>query len=307
MNWKVGELVEIKKPCEIIKTLDSNLMLNGVQFMPEMLEYCGKIFVVHKIVNKVCCEKPSMIMRTFPKKDVLILKDLRCSGLYHNECQIACVLFWKDSWLKKPSINKKTIEEINEEDLNCIKETKQKSKTNSCQSTNLYNATKPIKNYEKLFIIYRNLKSGNYNFKDSVKKMILPTKNKLRKLLFGEFPVGTKEKTPTESLSLQVGDIVEVKSLQEIIETLDKNGKNRGLHFSLDMAEHCGKQFRVRSRLDRMILEWSGDLRQLKNTVILENVYCNCPYTFGGCQRLAYQYFREIWLRKIISDSFGQQ
>jgi hypothetical protein len=112
-------------------------------------------------------------------------------------------------------------------------------------------------------------------------------------------PVGRQKQTPAETLDLQAGEWVEVKPLSEIIQTLDPHGKNRGLHFSEDMIPFCGGRFRVRNRLDRMILESTGEMRNVKNTVILEGVLCGCPCVLGGCPRMILQYWREIWLRRV--------
>lgn len=94
--------------------------------------------------------------------------------------------------------------------------------------------------------------------------------------------------------------MVEVKSLKEIIETLDSKGFNRGLHFTVDMVPFCGKRLRVKSRADRVIAEMTGEMRGIPNTVILEGATHDGPtYAFGGCSRMEYQYWREIWLKRV--------
>jgi hypothetical protein len=42
---------------------------------------------------------------------------------------------------------------------------------------------------------------------------------------------GTLSSTPTDILDLKAGEYVRVKSFDKILETLDKNNKNRGLSF----------------------------------------------------------------------------
>lgn len=109
----------------------------------------------------------------------------------------------------------------------------------------------------------------------------------------GVYPRGNRKPTPVESLGLQPGDVVEVKSLAAIIDTLDKNGKNRGLHFSANMPQYCGRQFRVRSRADKLITEVTGHMGGFPNTVILEGVTCGSSiYAFGGCPRMDFLYWR---------------
>jgi hypothetical protein len=81
---------------------------------------------------------------------------------------------------------------------------------------------------------------------------------------------------------------------------LDKNGRNRGLHFSADMRLFCGKQYRVRSRAGRLITEGTGRMRGIPNTVMLEGVTADSAYyAFGWCPRSDFQYWREIWLKRV--------
>ena len=99
-------------------------------------------------------------------------------------------------------------------------------------------------------------------------------------------------------LNLRPGEIVEVKSREEILETLDFKGRNRGLQFMPEMFKYCGKRFRVLKRVDRMVVAASGKMRLIPNTVILEGVYCDGK-AHGGCQRMCSCLWREIWLRRV--------
>jgi hypothetical protein len=104
-------------------------------------------------------------------------------------------------------------------------------------------------------------------------------------------------------MGLQPGEMVEVKELSEIVETLDKKGHNRGLHFSPDMISYCGKRFKVRCRADHLLAEGTGIMTHLRNSVILEDVIClSRVYVFGGCPRRPYVYWREIWLKRVRAE-----
>jgi hypothetical protein len=107
-----------------------------------------------------------------------------------------------------------------------------------------------------------------------------------------------------ESLNLQPGEWVEVKSEAEILATLDEKGNYKGLHWMCNMRKFCGKKYRVYKRLERMLLESSGEYRQVKNTVLLEGVICDGEEWFG-CDRSCYHFWREIWLRRIAPPSDG--
>jgi hypothetical protein len=61
------------------------------------------------------------------------------------------------------------------------------------------------------------------------------------------------------------------------------------------MAKFCGKKYTVRKRVERIMLESTGQLRGIRNTVLLENVTCEDLY---GCDRSCFHYWREAWLRR---------
>ncbi|MDG7000295.1 MAG: hypothetical protein JRN15_14420 [Nitrososphaerota archaeon] len=113
-----------------------------------------------------------------------------------------------------------------------------------------------------------------------------------------------QSKTPDvadEVLNLQPGELVEVKSLDEILATLDSTGKHRGLGFSGEMREYCGRRMRVFKRVERICLESRpGVLRKLKNTVLLEG--CICRGGDMGCDRSAFLFWRECWLKRVDPD-----
>jgi hypothetical protein len=100
-----------------------------------------------------------------------------------------------------------------------------------------------------------------------------------------------------EVLGLEPGDWVQVKSEAEIRASLDAQGKLRGLQFvPREMLPHCGKQYRVHKRVEKIFLEESRRNRKLKNTVLLENVQCQ---GIGlDCDRCCYLFWREAWLKK---------
>jgi hypothetical protein len=94
-----------------------------------------------------------------------------------------------------------------------------------------------------------------------------------------------------------------VKSLEEIVATLNSDGRNRGLHFSADQRPFCGGTYRVRSRADNFIAEGTGEMKHFRDTVILDEVLCDSAcFAFGGCYRADLLYWREIWLKKLESQ-----
>ncbi len=101
-----------------------------------------------------------------------------------------------------------------------------------------------------------------------------------------------------ETLNLRPGELVEVKSLEEILATLDGERRNRGLLWMTGMSRYCGRRYRVHRRVERIMLESNGELRNMKNTVLLEGVMCDGA-AFGGCDRSCFHFWREAWLRRV--------
>lgn len=108
-------------------------------------------------------------------------------------------------------------------------------------------------------------------------------------------------KTPSRRLDLQPGELVKVRPLEEIRQTL-KGRHNRGLGFSAEMAVYCGGTYRVRSRVKNIVNEQTGKMMSFGNEcIILEDVICRseCSAKRMFCPRSIYPYWREIWLERV--------
>jgi hypothetical protein len=102
-----------------------------------------------------------------------------------------------------------------------------------------------------------------------------------------------------EFLDLQPGEMVEVRSKEEILATLNEKMAYKGLLFMGEMWNFCGKRFKVYKKVKKIMLESTGELRELKTpTVFLEGTYCNgeCHW---GCDRSCYCFWREVWLKRV--------
>jgi hypothetical protein len=110
-------------------------------------------------------------------------------------------------------------------------------------------------------------------------------------------------KTPSRPLRLHAGERVRVRSLPEILETVDENLRNRGMGFHSEMVPFTGQTCRVLRRMERIVHEKTGKMIHLKNdAVILEDVVCQARYINNCrrfCPRRVYLYFREIWLERV--------
>ena len=104
---------------------------------------------------------------------------------------------------------------------------------------------------------------------------------------------------PSATLGLQPGEIVEIKSKEEIFATLDDEDKTQGLRFDSEMLKYCGRRARVLRRIERIIDEKSGRmLRIRRDCVILDGVICTGDY-HRSCPRAIYPYWREVWLKRV--------
>ncbi len=97
LPYRVGDWVEVRGIEEILSTLDADGCLNGMPFMPEMAQFCGRRFQVHKSAHKGCDTVRPVRSRWF---DDAVHLPTRCDGEAHDGCQAGCLLYWKTAWLK---------------------------------------------------------------------------------------------------------------------------------------------------------------------------------------------------------------
>src|SRR3982074_962958 len=101
------------------------------------------------------------------------------------------------------------------------------------------------------------------------------------------------------NLDLLSGEMVEVRSREEILSTLDANGRLEAMPFMPEMRQYCGKRFRVSKRADKTcdnIKDWS--LRRVENAVHLTGVRCDGA-SHGQCAAVCPLFWNEAWLKKV--------
>ncbi|MBI3853197.1 MAG: hypothetical protein HY298_23350 [Verrucomicrobia bacterium] len=98
LQLHVGEWVEVRSKEEILQTLDRRGQLEGLPFMPQMFQYCGRRFRVFKRAHKTCDT-------VFPVRGrrmaAAVHLETRCDGQAYGGCQAGCLIFWKEAWLKR--------------------------------------------------------------------------------------------------------------------------------------------------------------------------------------------------------------
>jgi len=114
-------------------------------------------------------------------------------------------------------------------------------------------------------------------------------------------------KTPTVETGLQPGDLVRIKSREEIEATINADSLNRGLGIEAEMARFCGRTARVARRIHHILDEHTGKMLHMKSPcIVLEGVVCEGAFS-AACPRAITSYWREIWLEKIEAAPAAQR
>jgi hypothetical protein len=383
MTWKLsryrtGDVVEVRSKEEILATLDQHGSMDGMPFMPEMLQYCGRRFCVGAVAHKTC--DTARQTWTGRRLDATVhLAGLRCDGLAHGGCQAECLLFWKDEWLKPASDNgcgsARPTAAVPAPAVGCteaqlLAHTQRSAGAEgaepryACQATEMYDATQPLVWWDVRQYVF-DVVTGNHAARRVVRVLVLAflrwglaqwdvhqhvfdvvTGNhaarrvwRVRILaslrwvlaqvpggyrcfkgfhdwmhqwlsgraspsLHGQIPDGAP--TPTGRLDLKPGEYVCIKTQTEIEQTIDKNGKNRGLWFDpQEMAPYCGRVVQVRKCVTKIIDEPTGKMLHMKQPcIMLEGVVCQAAYASCrlNCPRAIPSYWREIWLERVEED-----
>ena len=294
-----GQMVWVRSYESIVETLDDNAKLGGLLFAPEMTNYCDRPSRITGLPTHTCVE--GLGMRGL--QDIVFLDDLHCDGEFHDGCRRECRLFWHVDWLtdQKPEFPVEKIRATTDI-INKLGPVKY-GDTYRCQSTELAGATRDY-NPTRHSIVRKAVKylhrvwQGKLTAGAFARRVANAIVNRVA-LLFGidryDKVRGKKLKTEVEQLNLQPGEWVQVKTREQIEETLDVNGKNKGLSFETRMLVHCGGRYKVAFRPNRMIREATAQMIPLQNTVILEGVQCNPAF----CPRADYYFWREAWLERI--------
>ena len=92
-------MVEVRSKEGILKTLDRKGQLNGLPFMPQMFEFCGRRLRVYKRAHKTCDTVKTYKGRWMDS--AVHLEGIRCDRQAYGGCQAACLIYWKEAWLKR--------------------------------------------------------------------------------------------------------------------------------------------------------------------------------------------------------------
>jgi hypothetical protein len=325
LDLRVGEVVEVRSRDEILATLDERGELEALPFMTEMQQFCGRRFRVDKLVVKLCDTVNWTGM--YRMDHAVHLAGVRCDGQAHGGCQAGCLVYWKEAWLKRVddgvaevAPGSSSLVPPGRVSLDLMATTRKPAdpaapdeEVYSCQATELPRAAPEwvppwdLKQYvldvrsgnAGLWATVRSVLVGTFNEYQDFSRRHLPAPLRIRAGTRFPFIQGQQRKTPHENLDLRPGELVRIKPIEAIIETLDSTNRNRGMTFDREMLKYCGRQARVLRRVDRIIDEKTGRMMHLKNPcIILEDVVCTSDY-HRLCPRGIYPYWREIWLERV--------
>jgi hypothetical protein len=95
------------------------------------------------------------------------------------------------------------------------------------------------------------------------------------------------------------GELVQVRSKEEILRTLDANGRLDEMPFMPEMLAYCGKTLRVGKRAHKTCDPALGiGGRQMPNTVHLENIRCSGA-AHDGCEAGCLIFWKDAWLKPV--------
>jgi hypothetical protein len=96
----------------------------------------------------------------------------------------------------------------------------------------------------------------------------------------------------------RAGDLVEVRSKEEILATLDQDGCVDGLPFMPEMLRFCGQRMRVRAVAHKTCdtVGKPGTARRLQSAVHLDGARCDGS-AHGGCQAACSLFWKDTWLK----------
>jgi hypothetical protein len=302
-----GDVVEVRSASEILATLDSRGMLEGLPFMPEMVGLCGQRFVVERRAEKIC-DTLHASSRRLP--DCVLLDDLRCDGSAHDGCQADCRLFWKSAWLRRVDSIDEPARKQDADEAMVLRTLADKNSRNAdnlytCQATEHIRASLPLSTGDPRPYI-REFTSGNVGLAQllhiSARAFVQQLLRKLRLRPAGPVSLDRARSSPVASLNLRAGDRVRTRSVEAIAPTLTPLGTTQGIWFDDENVPYCGQTFRVHRRIERYINDNTGEMVELKTgCVTLEGSLCTAEHSLGRwfCPRAFYVQWQDGWVEPV--------
>ena len=162
-----------------------------------------------------------------------------------------------------------------------------------CQLTTIVGVCRENKILNEVFQIrVRILRKGKRGVKHLFKKV---RRLALRGGIPGPSPV---------QLDIQPGEWIEIRNIKEITATLDDRGKLGGCLFIDEMAEYCGRRYRVLKEVELFYDETKNRMCRAKNMFLLQGVMCSGRQRLYkvDCDRSCFFFWHREWLKEVDAD-----
>lgn len=300
----VGDIVEVKPWAEIRSTLDDRGCLGELPYMPEMLGMCGRRARVFRSMHRLFDYKKSRRMRHMD--GAVLLVGAVCNGSAHGACEAACHTVWKAEWLRRVPAGERLAGGLDFADSRKAThgppppDFGTRGPGFACQLTQLHAASLPISDRSVLRSLMP-LVSGNVAPAALLVGWLTYLFNEVQHVRGG---VGFPAITAADRAggghadpAVAAGDHVVVRSLPEILATLNDRLMHKGLWFEPDMSKHCGRLCTVQGEVRNLIDIVTGEMLTMKTPAyILQDVH------FSGERQLfnaQYEplFWRAAWLK----------
>jgi hypothetical protein len=342
----VGEWVEVRSKEEILRTLDHNGRLEGMPFMPEMFEFCGQRFRVYKSAHKTC--DPNYRSRRIRNAVHLETRcDGEAHGGCQAGCLLFWKIAWlKPVGPEQDAVGVGMLpgdrggpsnpECMESAVWNGVQEQTSHASDGGpvyiCQATRVqyeepltwWDIRQYIEDYLSgnvglwqlfsgfVYSMYYNLSQAGVGVGPAMRWFYNTACPLWRGSKWprktGTIPEG--QPTPTATLNLQPGELVRIKSHDDILRTVNTGSWNRGLWWDAELVPYCGGTYRVAKRVYKVIDEKNGKMVHMKSpSILLDNVVCQARYSPCRmfCPRSTYAYWREIWLERVEPPSSSEK
>jgi hypothetical protein len=208
------------------------------------------------------------------------------------------MFLWKEAWLREVHAGRGHDPAVRVDDVPALRVSAiSDGERFFCQATELPRATEPGDPSWKPGQYLRFLKVRTLSLAELIAMFGRPVLRRARWFAASLVPGRAAPAVAIEtSVGLQPGEWIEVRSRDEILQTLDAEGRHKGFSFSTADYEQCGRRMKVMRRVDRIIVEGTGRLRPVQDTGILEGSICD---RYRGCARGIPILWRETWLKRV--------
>lgn len=124
---------------------------------------------------------------------------------------------------------------------------------------------------------------------------------KYKSKTFSEKVISKGSRSRNSNSALKLGDVVIVRSKEEILETLNENNRLEGCSFMDEMWQYCNTRQKVFKRVEYFFDERNSKFFKARNTLLLEGLRCSGKLSklMPRCDRSCYFFWRGEWLKKI--------